>query len=68
MKLKSFSPVPWKKIVLGKKTSEKGCYSLIIHAYVLVVKYWHALRIGPTQVLRMDNLDFQAKVLYGDYM
>ena len=51
-----------------KKTSEKGCYSLIIHAYCLVVNYWHVLRIGPTQVLRMDNLPFQAKVFYGDCM
>jgi hypothetical protein len=34
----------------------------------MVVNYWYALRIGPTQVLRMDNLPFQAKVLYGDCM
>ena len=53
---------------LGNKTSEKGCYFLIIHAYFLVVNYWYALRIGPTQVLRMDNFPFQAKVLYGDCM
>ena len=33
---------------------------------LLVVNYWYALRIGPTQVLRVDNLPFQAKVLYGD--
>jgi hypothetical protein len=66
MELKSSSPVPWQKI--REKTSENGCYSLIIHAYFLVVNYWHVLRIGPTQVLRMDNLPFQAKVLYGDCM
>jgi hypothetical protein len=38
MKLKSSSPVTWQKICLReKKTSEKGCYSLIIHTYFLVV-------------------------------
>ena len=63
-----FLPSPLKEDCFREKTSEKGCYSLIIHAYFLVVNYWHALRIGPTQVLRMDNLHFQAKVLYGDCM
>ena len=63
-----FLPSPLKEDCFRENTSEKGCYSLIIHAYFLVVNYWHALRIGPTQVLRMDNLHFQAKVLYGDCM
>ena len=33
MKLKSSSPVTWQKIFWRKTTSEKGCYSLIIHTY-----------------------------------
>ena len=61
-------PSPLKEDCFREKTPEKGCYSLIIHAYILVVNYWYALRIGPTQVLIMNNLSFQAKVLYGDCM
>jgi hypothetical protein len=61
-------PSPLTTYFFREKTSENGCYSLIIHAYFLVVNYWHVLRIGTTQVLRMDNLHFQAKVLYGDCM
>jgi hypothetical protein len=30
----------------GKKTSGKGCYSLIIQKYSLAVKYYYAFRIG----------------------
>jgi hypothetical protein len=59
-------PSPLKEDCFRENTSEKGCYSLIIHAYFLVVNNWYALRIVPTHVLRMDNLTFQAKVLYGD--
>ena len=51
----------------GKKPTEKGCYSLIIPAYFLVVHYWYVLRVGPTQVVRMDNLPFQAKLLWRLY-
>jgi len=38
-----------------------------MHTFLLSIISIYTLRIGPTQVVRMDNLPFQAKVLWRLY-